>query len=171
MLDTMTFTKVLGGFCGAFLIFLLGKWVAEEVYAMGGGHGDEHAQGYVIEVADAGGAAEEEEGPDFATLLASADAGKGERVFKKCAACHKVDGEDATGPHLNGVVDRAIGSVAGFNYSGSLSAVGDVWSAENLNVFLENPKGAAPGTSMGFAGLRKVEDRADLVAYLQSISN
>ncbi len=171
MLDTMTFTKVLGGFCGAFLIFLLGKWVAEEVYAMGGGHGDEHAQGYVIEVADAGGAAEEEEGPDFATLLASADAGKGERVFKKCAACHKVDGEDATGPHLNGVVDRAIGSVAGFNYSGSLSAVGDVWSPENLNVFLENPKGAAPGTSMGFAGLRKVEDRADLVAYLQSISN
>ncbi len=171
MLDTMTFTKVLGGFCGAFLIFLLGKWVAEEVYAMGGGHGDEHAQGYVIEVADAGGAAEEEEGPDFATLLASADAGKGERVFKKCAACHKVDGEDATGPHLNGVIDRAIGSVAGFNYSGALSAVGDVWSPENLNAFLENPKGTAPGTSMGFAGLRKVEDRADLVAYLQSISN
>jgi cytochrome c len=171
MLDTMTFTKVLGGFCGAFLIFLLGKWVAEEVYAMGGGHGDEHAQGYVIEVADAGGAAEEEEGPDFATLLASADAGKGERVFKKCAACHKLDGEDATGPHLNGVIDRAIGSVAGFNYSGALSAVGDVWSPENLNAFLENPKGTAPGTSMGFAGLRKVEDRADLVAYLQSISN
>lgn len=171
MLDTMTFTKVLGGFCGAFLIFLLGKWVAEEVYAMGGGHGDEHAQGYVIEVADAGGAAEEEEGPDFATLLASADAGKGERVFKKCAACHKLDGEDATGPHLNGVIDRAIGSVAGFNYSGALSAVGDVWSPENLNAFLENPKGTAPGTSMGFAGLRKVEDRADLVAYLQSVSN
>jgi cytochrome c len=167
----MTFTKVLGGFCGAFLIFLLGKWVAEEVYAMGGGHGDEHAQGYVIEVADAGGAAEEEEGPDFATLLASADAGKGERVFKKCAACHKVDGEDATGPHLNGVIDRAIGSVAGFNYSGALSAVGDVWSPENLNAFLENPKGTAPGTSMGFAGLRKVEDRAHLVAYLQSVSN
>ncbi|MCI5040374.1 MAG: cytochrome c family protein, partial [Donghicola eburneus] len=140
-------------------------------YAMGGGHGDEHAQGYVIEVADAGGAAEEEEGPDFATLLASADAGKGERVFKKCAACHKLDGEDATGPHLNGVIDRAIGSVAGFNYSGALSAVGDVWSPENLNAFLENPKGTAPGTSMGFAGLRKVEDRADLVAYLQSVSN
>lgn len=171
MLDTMTFTKVLGGFCGAFLIFLLGKWVAEEVYAMGGGHGDEHAQGYVIEVADAGGAAEVEEGPDFATLLASADAGKGERVFKKCAACHKVNGEDATGPHLNGVIDRAIGGVGGFNYSGALNAVGDVWSTDNLNAFLENPKGTAPGTSMGFAGLKKVEDRADLVAYLQSVSN
>ncbi|SCM69795.1 c-type cytochrome [Donghicola eburneus] len=170
MLDTMTFTKVLGGFCGAFLIFLLGKWVAEEVYAMGGGHGDEHAQGYVIEVADAGGAAEEEEGPDFATLLASADAGKGERVFKKCAACHKVDGSNATGPHLDGVVGREIDAVAGFSYSGALEAVGETWTAENLNHFLENPKGAAPGTAMGFAGLKKVEDRADLIAYLQSIS-
>lgn len=169
MLDTMTFTKVLGGFCGAFLIFLLGKWVAEEVYAMGGGHGDEHAQGYVIEVADAGGAAEAEEGPDFATLLASADAGKGEKVFKKCAACHKVDGTNATGPHLDGVVNRAIDSAAGFSYSGALAALGETWTPEALNTFLENPKGAAPGTAMGFAGLKSVEDRANLIAYLQGL--
>lgn len=172
MLDTMTFTKVLGGFCGAFLIFLLGKWVAEEIYHVGGGHGDEHAQGYMIEVADAGGAGEAEEGPDFATLLASADAGKGEKVFKKCAACHSVaDGENKTGPHLHAVVGRAIDSVAGFAYSGALLQLGETWTPEALDAFLANPKSAAPGTAMGFAGLKSVEDRANLVAYLQSTAN
>ena len=77
----------------------------------------------------------------------------GESVFKKCKACHKIDGSNATGPHLDGVVDRAVGAVDGFSYSGALEQVGDVWSKENLFHFLENPKAVAPGTAMGFAGL------------------
>lgn len=169
MFDTMTMTKLLGGFCGALLVFLLGNWVAETLYTVGGGHGDDHAQAYVIETGAEEGGASEEEGPDFSELLASADAGAGARVFNKCKACHKIDGTNATGPHLDGVVGRAVASVDGFSYSGSLSEAADTWTPENLNGFLENPRGYAPGTSMSFAGLRKVEDRADVVAYLQSL--
>ncbi|MBS0125302.1 c-type cytochrome [Thetidibacter halocola] len=166
MLDTMTFTKVVGSLCGALLIFLLGKWAAESLYHVGGGHGEEVAA-YVIEVGDSEPAEEVAEVP-FEELLAAADAAAGEKVFGKCRACHKVDGTDATGPHLNGVVGRNIDAVAGFNYSGALEQVGDVWTPENLNHFLESPKSAAPGTTMGFNGLPKAEDRANLIAYLQS---
>jgi cytochrome c len=168
MPDTMTVTKALGAFCGAFLVFLLGSWGAESIYGHHeAGHGEEQAQAYVIEVVGAETEEAVEEGPDFATLLASADVGKGESVFGKCASCHKVSGEDGVGPHLNGVVDRAKASVAGFGYSDALLGVADqAWTAENLNGFLENPKEYLPGTAMGFAGLAKPEDRANLIAYL-----
>ncbi|WP_375175791.1 c-type cytochrome [Pseudooceanicola sp.] len=170
MFDTMTITKAGGALCGALLIFLLGNWVAETLYATGGGHGEDHAQAYVIDTGeseDAGAA--EEEGPDFATLLASANVDDGSKVFGKCKACHKIDGSNATGPHLDGVVDRAVGAVDGYSYSGAMAAVFETWTPENLNAFLENPKGAAPGTKMSFSGLKKAEDRANLVAYLQSL--
>ncbi|MBE9639495.1 c-type cytochrome [Salipiger mangrovisoli] len=167
MFDTMTLTKVVGGVCGAFLIYLLGSWVGESLYHVGGSHGEETAS-YVIEVADNGGGGEEQT-VDFATLMASADAGQGEKVFGKCRACHKVDGTNATGPHLDGVVGRNIDSVDGFSYSGALEQVGEVWTPENLFHFLENPKGAAPGTAMSFAGLKKPEDRVNLIAYLDSL--
>ncbi|MDA9856464.1 cytochrome c family protein, partial [Paracoccaceae bacterium] len=91
MLDTMTLTKVVGSLCGALLVFLLGNWVAEEVYHMGGGHGEEHAAGYYIEVETAEEEAEEEEEVDFAELVAMADTGKGAKVFGKCKACHKLE--------------------------------------------------------------------------------
>ncbi|KAF0675725.1 c-type cytochrome [Profundibacterium mesophilum] len=171
MFDTMTVTKIIGGFCGTLLIFLLGSWAAEELYATeSGGHGDEVVQGYAIEVAEAETGGAEEETVDFATVFAAADAGSGERVFGKCKACHELeDGANGVGPHLYGVVERAVGSVAGYNYSGALKAVAEVWGVEELNGFLENPKGYAPGTKMGFSGLRDVEDRANLIAYLQTV--
>ena len=169
MFDTMTATKIVGGFCGALLVFLLGNWVAESIYA-GGGHGDDHAQAYVIEVAEDTSGGGEEEGPAFEELFASADADAGSRVFGKCKACHKIDGSNATGPHLDGVVGRAVDAVDGYAYSGALEEHFDVWSPENLNAFLINPKSAAPGTKMSFAGLRKAEDRADLIAYLATLN-
>ncbi len=169
MLDTMTFTKILGGFCGALLIFLLGKWVAEEMYATGGGHGDDHGPAYVIDTGDSDTeTAEVEEGPSFVELYASADIAAGEKVFGKCKACHAVDGSDKTGPHLDGVVGRDVDAVAGFGYSGALSAVVANWTPEELNAFIENPKGYAPGTSMGFAGLKKIQDRVNVIAYLDN---
>ncbi|EPX85564.1 membrane c-type cytochrome cy [Salipiger mucosus DSM 16094] len=163
----MTMTKVVGGVCGAFLIYLLGGWVAETLYHVGGGHGEEVAA-YVIEVEEGGGGEEEPE-QDFETLMASADAGAGERVFGKCRACHKIDGTNATGPHLDGVVGRDVAAVDGFSYSGALSEAADTWSQENLFHFLENPSGFASGTSMSFAGLRDAEDRVNLIAYLDSL--
>nr|WP_319515611.1 cytochrome c family protein [uncultured Cohaesibacter sp.] len=132
--------------------------------------------GYAIEVADGsgGGAAKEPEPEvDFATLLASADAGKGERVAKKCAACHTFDAEMAnkTGPHLFGVVNRAVASVDDFKYSDAMTAFGEgkVWDPEHLNTYLTKPKDMVPGTAMAFAGLKKPEDRANLISYLQTL--
>ncbi|WP_095589475.1 c-type cytochrome [Actibacterium ureilyticum] len=171
MFDTMTFTKIIGGFCGALLVFLLGGWAAEALYHTGGGHGEDHAaQGYMIEVEEGDGGGEAEVEVAFADVLAAADAGKGEKVFGKCKACHKLeDGANGTGPYLYGVVGRPIGAVDGFGYSGALQAVGDAWTPEHLNTFLENPRGAAPGTTMSFSGLKKVEDRANLIAYLTTV--
>ncbi len=169
MFDTMTITKVVGGLCGTLLVFLLGSWVADVVYETGYGHGDEsHAQGYLIETAT-DDSAEAEEGPSFEEVYASADAGAGERVYNRCRACHAVDGTDGTGPHLNGVVGRTVDGVDGFAYSGALEENFDVWTPANLQAFLESPRSAAPGTKMTFSGLPKMEDRADVIAYLASL--
>ncbi len=166
MFDTMTITKIAAGVFGAWLILLLGKWGAEEVY-----HAEAHGeQSYVIEV-EGLELAEPEEEIDVSVLLAAADIGKGEGVFRKCSACHKLDGTDGVGPHLNGVVDREIASVGGFGYSGALTGLEGSWDAEALYGFLENPKGYAPGTTMGFAGLKKPADKANLIAYLATLTD
>ena len=171
MFDTMTLTKIVGSLCGALLIFLMGKWAGELLYDTSPGHGGDHAAGYVIETGgeeDAGAA--DEEGPSLAELWAAADVEKGAKVFGKCKACHKLeDGANATGPYLYGVVGRDVSSAAGFGYSGSLKPVADVWTPETLDAFLENPKGYAPGTSMGFAGLKKATDRINVIAYLDQL--
>ncbi len=173
MFDTMTMTKVLGGACGTLLVFLLGSWVAETVYHAGGHDGEEHAAGYVIAVAGGEDTGEPvEEGPPFADFYAEADAAAGEGQWRACSACHKLEaGENSTGPYLYGVVGRDVAAAEGFNYSGALVAVADVWTPENLNAFLENPKGFAPGTAMSYNGMRKVEDRANLIAYLDSLDD
>lgn len=169
MLDTMTFTKTLGAFCGALLIFLLAKWGAEELYHTGGGYGE--TQAYVIDTG-AEEVAEVQEEVNLEALLASADLGRGARQFNKCAACHKLEqGANGTGPYLHGVVGREVDAAQGFGYSGALEQVADVWTPENLFAFLENPRGYAPGTTMAFAGLKDPQDRADLIAYLDSIDN
>ena len=100
----------------------------------------------------------------------------GEKVFKKCKACHQV-GEDAknrAGPQLNGVMGRAAGSVEGFKYSKALKAKADeglVWNEETISAFLANPRGYMKGTKMGFAGLKSEEDQAAIAAYLSSFSD
>ena len=172
MFDTMTFTKALGAICGSLLVFLLLGWAGSSLYTMGGGHGGEEvAQAYTIDTgAEAPaeeGAAEAEAAAPFADLVAAADVAKGEKVFAKCKACHKVDGADITGPHLNGVVDRPIASVAGFGYSDGLKALSaKAWTLDELDAWLENSKAYAPGNKMSFAGLPTVEDRANLIAWL-----
>jgi cytochrome c len=166
MLDTMTFTKVAGALCGALLVLLLAQWVADELYHVGG-HGE---QSYVIDTGAEDEAVEEVVEVDFATVLASADADRGARVFNKCQACHKLeDGANGTGPHLYGVVGRDKGAVPGFGYSDTLASMEGDWTPENLSGFLENPRQYAPGTTMGFAGLRDIEDRANLIAYLEAM--
>ncbi|MGR3486250.1 MAG: c-type cytochrome [Paracoccaceae bacterium] len=173
MFDTMFYTKVLAGFCATFLVFLLGGWAAESLYNTHH-YGDEHHQAYSIEVPETGGEAEEvEAGPAFEEVYAMASAADGEALWRACSACHAQEpGVNGTGPYLHGVVGREIGAAQGYAaYSGALSAVADVWTPENLNGFLEDPRGWAPGTSMGYNGMRRVEDRANLIAYLDSLDD
>ncbi len=172
MFDTMTMTKTVGAFCGALLIFLLGNWASEILYTAGEEHGGEAEPAYVI-ATDEGTASEEPaaDTPDFATVFAAADAGKGAKVFSKCKACHKLEkGVNATGPSLYGVVGRPVASMDGFGYSGALTGLGGDWTPERLNEFLTNPKGYAPGTKMTFSGLKKETDRANIIAYLKSVA-
>jgi cytochrome c len=173
MFDTMTITKVLGAVCGSLLVFLLGGWAAESLYTVGGGEGHgETEQAYVIDTgaADAGAGDAAAAPVDYASLAGTADAAAGEKIFGKCKACHKIDGSNSTGPHLNGVVNRAKASVEGFGYSDALKAMSaDSWTPENLFAFLQSPKAYAPGTKMSFAGLPKPEDRANVIAYLETL--
>lgn len=114
----------------------------------------------------------------LATLLAfgaqaDGDAEKGEKVFKKCAACHAV-GEGAKhkiGPSLNGIVGAEIASADGFNYSDAFlakKAEGLVWTEKELDIYLEKPAKLIPKTKMSFAGLRKEDEREDVIAYLRT---
>lgn len=173
MFDTMTVTKAGGALCGAFLIFLLAKWASEGLYHTGEvAHGEEEvAQAYTVDTGAAtatGGG--EEAAVDVAAVLAAGDAAAGEKVAGKCKACHKFDGGNGTGPHLNGVVGRPVASIADFaGYSDGMKAKGGNWTPEDLFAFLANPKGVVAGTKMSFAGLPKPEDRANVIAYLASL--
>lgn len=172
MFDTMKITKVVGAICGSLLVFLLIAWAGEALYNTGGEAGGEGTQAYTIatEAAPAAAAATTADaGPAFADVFAKADAAAGEKVAGKCKACHNFEGKNLTGPHLNGVVGRARGSVDGFGYSDAMASAHDPWTPELLNTFLTSPKADVPGTKMTFAGLAKIEDRANVIAYLATL--
>ncbi len=105
-------------------------------------------------------------------LLAEADAAKGQKIFKKCGACHTQDqgGKNKVGPNLWNIVGRGVAAVEGFNYSDAMASRGGSWSIAALNEFLANPKGTVPGTKMSFAGVKKDGDRANVLLFLQSLS-
>ncbi|MFG1278352.1 c-type cytochrome [Xanthobacter autotrophicus] len=106
-------------------------------------------------------------------LFATASVEKGAAAAKKCAACHNFqEGAGAkVGPDLYGIVGRPVASAAGFAYSAAMKAKGGDWTALALNTFLTSPKAAVPGTAMAFAGIPKEAERADLIAYLNSLSH
>jgi len=171
MFDTMVITKAVAGFCSALLVFLLGGWLADEIYLPRG-------PAPVAAFIDLGEdevvatAPVEEEVVDYDALYAAADADAGAALWRNCRACHALDaGRNGTGPYLHGVVGREINSAQGFNYSGALSAMGDVWTVEALSRFIESPRNAAPGTTMVYNGLRNRADRVNLIAYIERESN
>ena len=105
---------------------------------------------------------------DVAALMSKGNLSDGEKVFKKCAACHSIkkDGRNKIGPALYNVVGRAVGGVSDYKYSKALASYGKNWTFEELNGFLIKPATYLKGTKMAFAGLRKEKDRASVIMYL-----
>ena len=135
---------------------------------------------YVVNVESAGSASvaatpESPKNEPVLALIASADPVAGQKVFKKCAACHSVNsgGKNKVGPNLYQILNAKLGAKDGFNYSSALKAFEGAasWDYRALNGFLKKPKEYMPGTKMGFAGLKKVGDRAAVIAYLRTLSD
>ena len=116
---------------------------------------------------------EEEVEVDISALMAQADLAHGEKVFKKCSACHSIQagGGNKIGPALYNVVGRQVGVVSDYKYSKALSAYGKEWTFEELNGYLLKPAKWIKGTKMAFAGLRKEKDRASVILYLNQNSD
>ena len=112
-------------------------------------------------------------GVGLSSSAMAGDAALGEKVFKKCKACHVVDKEKhKTGPHLVNIIGRTAGTAEGYKkYSKAMKNSGIVWDDETLNGYLEKPKKYLKGTRMAFAGLKKEKDRANVIAYLKQYSN
>ena len=110
---------------------------------------------------------------DIKALLAMGDLGHGEKVFKKCSACHQIaaDGKNMIGPNLWGVIGRTAGSISDYKYSKAMVAYAKEWSYEEMNSYLIKPQAYIKGTKMAFAGLRKETDRASVILYMKSKSN
>lgn len=110
---------------------------------------------------------------DIAQLLAMGDLAHGEKVFKKCSACHMIasDGKNMIGPNLWNVIGRKAGSVSDYKYSKAMVAYAKQWSFEEMNSYLIKPQAYIKGTKMAFAGLRKEKDRASVILYMNSKSS
>ena len=123
----------------------------------------------VEQAGEGGGAAEQ----PIETYLAKADPAKGQQVFNKCMACHNADkgGANQLGPNLWDVIGEPIGQGKGFAFSDALSKKGGTWNWDNLSQWLTSPRAFAPGTKMTFAGLGSPQDRADVIAFLNSHSD
>ncbi|TVP94613.1 MAG: cytochrome c family protein [Roseinatronobacter sp.] len=169
MFDTMVLTKAVAAFCGALLIFLLGNWAASGLYVPGNAGAE---QAFIIDTgADDADDAEPVAELSFEEAYEIADASAGSRLWSQCRACHALEeGRNGVGPYLHGVVNREIAAVDGFNYSGALEQAGDAWTPEVLSEFLLNPNALTPGTSMSYRGMPSAEDRANLIAYIESES-
>lgn len=176
--------KIFGALLAVGLVVLGLKEVSTIVFG-GGHHGhheyeslnawaEENFHGYRVDIAEVGGGADVvEEIYDLGALLLGADLARGERSFKaKCASCHTIEegGADGTGPNLYATLGAAKQSHAGFGYSGALGNTDGDWSWENMDAWLENPGSYARGTSMAFAGLKRDDERASVLAYLASYS-
>ena len=160
------FNTIAGWVLGGGIVLLGGSLVAGEFFKA---ERPEH-MGYPIAGVEEPGEDGEAAEPQIAALLQTADAAAGEATFRKCAACHTITqgGPNGLGPNLWASVGAPLGHSAGFAYSDALRSHGGTWTFEALNDWLRSPRQFAPGTKMTFAGLSNPEERANLIAYLNS---
>ncbi|MEC7087922.1 MAG: cytochrome c family protein [Pseudomonadota bacterium] len=174
-MDSFEINKIFGAICATALFILVLTIVTDFLYS----EPELEQQAYIVDVPDmdmpvADDTLEVVE-VDVMELLVMASLENGQKVAKKCVSCHNFEAGSANkiGPNLYNIVDRQMGIMDGFAYSNAINERGannESWTFENLFHFLENPKKWLPGTIMGYAGIRKPKDRADLIVYLHDIS-
>jgi cytochrome c len=172
-MDSFEINKIIGAVLGTCLILLVTSFTANALFAPT----LPEKPGFAIAAkeTEGGGAKEAAAAPSepIEKLLQTASVDKGAAAVKVCQTCHTFEknGPNRVGPNLYGIVGDHKGEGRGFNFSAALKAKGGTWSIDDLNQFIANPKGYVPGTAMGFAGVSKDNQRADILAYLNSLSD
>ncbi len=172
-MDSFELNKIAAAVLFSLLLVLGIKNAAEVLYETHPANPQSFVVEGVIEEGESAVAAAPEAEVPLPVLLAKADVAAGEKQAKKCAACHNFEeGAGAKiGPDLYGVVGRKVASAAGFAYSSGLKAKGGTWTFEELAHFINDPKGYVAGTAMSFAGIKKPDQRADLLVYLNTLGS
>lgn len=173
-MDSFEFNKIAGGILAALLVLMGVRIIGEGLYEVEPLEKPAYeVPGVPTETEQAGGEAAKPAGPSFEEALAKADVSKGETIANKCKTCHTIvkGGPNKIGPDLWGVVGRPVASHEGFSYSDALKKIGGNWDFDKIEHFITSPREFAPGTKMTFAGLSKVQDRADVIAYLNTQSD
>lgn len=171
-MDSFELNKIIGAILGTCILLLVTSFAAGAIFSPV----LPEKPGFEIAVKEeAHGGAKEAAAPSepIEKLLQTASVEKGAAAAKKCAACHTFEkgGPNRVGPNLFGIVERARATEAGFNYSAAMKGKGGKWTFDDLNKFVANPKGFIPGTAMGFAGIPKDSERADVIRYLDTLAD
>src|SRR6516225_8643253 len=172
-MDSFEINKILGAVLATCIVLLVTSFTASALFASK----PPEKPGFAIAAKEAGGGSKEAAAAapsePIEKLLQTASVEKGQAAAKVCTTCHTFEknGPNRVGPNLYGIVGDHKGEGRGFNFSAPMKAKGGTWTYDDLNQFITNPKGFVPGTAMGFAGVTKDSERADIIAYLRTLSD